>query len=237
MLFLAFAVHWRSWRGPRPAWLCGSFSGWLKPGSQSLTHTIPAARARRESRLCSPRHAGGCYKRYEGTTSAGNDGWGLSCASRAAKARSDFSGRRALTYLGVAWRAEHRGKPGSQRRRPNARCAAVGEAREASRDADVAVAHAHAQRYGCLSSRWAQTCAPRAKGTALPKIGVTKVRNRTISLNQFIRSLGGAIRCGAVRFHRRGIYAHAAPHSLGSISRASTPLRALRTQKQPIQTQ
>ena len=37
-LFLAFAVHWRSWRGPRPAWLCGSFSGWLKPGSQSLTH-------------------------------------------------------------------------------------------------------------------------------------------------------------------------------------------------------
>ena len=37
-LFLAFAVHWRSWRGPRPAWLCGSFFGWLKPGSQSLTH-------------------------------------------------------------------------------------------------------------------------------------------------------------------------------------------------------
>ena len=50
-LFLAVAVHWRSWRGPRPAhrtsqisrtswpaWLCGSFSGWLKPGSQSLTH-------------------------------------------------------------------------------------------------------------------------------------------------------------------------------------------------------
>ena len=37
-IFLAFAVHWRSWRGPRPAWLCGSFSGWLKPGSQSLTH-------------------------------------------------------------------------------------------------------------------------------------------------------------------------------------------------------
>ena len=64
------------------------------------------------SRLCSPRHAGGCHERYEGTTSAGNDGWGLPCASRAAKAtRSDFSGRRALTYLGVAWRAEHRGKP------------------------------------------------------------------------------------------------------------------------------
>ena len=37
-LFLAFAVHWWSWRGPRPAWLCGCFSGWLKPGSQSLTH-------------------------------------------------------------------------------------------------------------------------------------------------------------------------------------------------------
>ena len=64
------------------------------------------------SRLCSPRHAGGCHERYEGTTSAGNDGWGLSCASRAAKAtRSDFSGRRALTYLDVAWRVEHRGKP------------------------------------------------------------------------------------------------------------------------------
>ena len=64
------------------------------------------------SRLCSPRHAGGCYERHEGTTSAGNHGGGSSCASRAAKAtRSDFSGRRALTYLGVAWRAEHRGKP------------------------------------------------------------------------------------------------------------------------------
>ena len=34
-----------------------------------------------------------------------------------------------------------------------------------------------------------------------------------------------------MRFHRRGIYAHAAPHSLGSISRASTPLRALSTRK------
>ena len=64
------------------------------------------------SRLCSPRHTGGCYARHEGTTSARNHGGGLSCASRAAKAtRSDFSGRRALTYLGVAWRAEHRGKP------------------------------------------------------------------------------------------------------------------------------
>ena len=31
-LFLAFAVHWRSWRGPRPTWLCGSFSGQTKPG-------------------------------------------------------------------------------------------------------------------------------------------------------------------------------------------------------------
>ena len=34
-----------------------------------------------------------------------------------------------------------------------------------------------------------------------------------------------------MRFHRRGLYAHAhaAPHSFGSISRASTPLRALST--------
>ena len=64
------------------------------------------------SRLCSPRRACGCCGRHEGTTSAGNHGGGLSCASRAAKAtRSDFSGRRALTYLDVAWRAEHRGKP------------------------------------------------------------------------------------------------------------------------------
>ena len=59
--------------------------------------------------------AGACYERYEGTassTSAGNDGWGSSCASRAAKAtRSDFSSRSTLTYLGVACRAEHRGKP------------------------------------------------------------------------------------------------------------------------------
>ena len=38
---------------------------------------------------------------------------------------------------------------------------------------------------------------------------------------------------GSMRFHRRGIYAHAAPHSLVSISRASTPLRALSTRKRP----
>ena len=37
-LFLAFAFHWRSWRGPRLAWLCGSFFGWPKPGSQPLPH-------------------------------------------------------------------------------------------------------------------------------------------------------------------------------------------------------
>ena len=40
-LFLAFAVHRWSWRGPRPTWLCGSFSGQTKPGSQSLTHRKP----------------------------------------------------------------------------------------------------------------------------------------------------------------------------------------------------
>ena len=41
-LVLAFAVHRRSWRGPRPTtWLCGSFSGQTKPGSQSLTHRKP----------------------------------------------------------------------------------------------------------------------------------------------------------------------------------------------------
>ena len=42
-IFLAFAVNWWSWRGPRPAWLCGPFSGWLKPGSQSSTHTARVA--------------------------------------------------------------------------------------------------------------------------------------------------------------------------------------------------
>ena len=36
---------------------------------------------------------------------------------------------------------------------------------------------------------------------------------------------------GTMRFHRRENYAHAAPRSLGSISRASTPLRALSTRK------
>ena len=36
---------------------------------------------------------------------------------------------------------------------------------------------------------------------------------------------------GTMRFYRREIYAHAAPHSLGSISCASTPLRALSTRK------
>ena len=79
---------------------------------------------------------------------------------------------------------------GSQQRRPNARWAAVGEASEASRDADVTVAHAHAQRHGCLSARWAQTCAPRAKGTTHAKIGVTKVRNRDITLTLFLKTIG-----------------------------------------------
>ena len=68
---------------------------------------------------------------------------GCSCASRAATATwGGVSGRRTLTYLDVSL-----GVPstaGSQQRRPNARCAAVGEASEASLDADVTVAHAHA---------------------------------------------------------------------------------------------
>ena len=34
-----------------------------------------------------------------------------------------------------------------------------------------------------------------------------------------------------MRFHRRGIYAHAAPHSLGSILRESIPLCALSFRK------
>jgi len=63
-------------------------------------------------RLCSPRHAGGCHERHEGTTSAGNHGGGSSCASRAAKATwRAVSGHSTLTYLGVALRARHRGEP------------------------------------------------------------------------------------------------------------------------------
>ena len=38
-------------------------------------------------RLCSPRHAGGCHERHEGTTSAGNHGGGLSCASESHQER------------------------------------------------------------------------------------------------------------------------------------------------------
>ena len=53
----------------------------------------------------------------------------------------------------LAYRAPREASKG----RPNARCAAVGEASEASRDAGVAVAHAHAHRHGFLSARWAQT--------------------------------------------------------------------------------
>ena len=64
------------------------------------------------SRLCSLRPPGGFHERYEGAKGTGNDGGGWSCASRAATAtRRDVDGRSRLTYLGVAWRAEHRGKP------------------------------------------------------------------------------------------------------------------------------
>ena len=38
------------------------------------------------SHLCSLRHAGGFHERYEGAKGTGNDGWGSSCASRAARA-------------------------------------------------------------------------------------------------------------------------------------------------------
>ena len=75
---------------------------------------------------------------------------------------------------------------GSQQRRPNARCAAVGEASEASRDrdADVTVAHAHAQRLGCLSARWTQTCALRVEGHAASQIDQPKVVFRSITLRK-----------------------------------------------------
>ena len=69
---------------------------------------LPAPRRR----LCSLRPPGGSHERYEGAKGTGNDGGGGSCASRAATAtRRDVDGRSRLTYLDVAWRAEHRGKP------------------------------------------------------------------------------------------------------------------------------
>ena len=87
---------------------------------------------------------------------------------------------------------------GSQQRRPNARCAAVGEASEASRDADVTAAHAHAQRHGCLSARWAQTCAPRAEGHDASQIDQRKVVFRSITLiTKCMRT--GRNRCGCWR--------------------------------------
>ena len=113
---LSDAAHWDA-RAPRPAPTHPTTRPATYLDVPSLLERTASARCRLAvhvdiSRLCSPRHAGGCYERHQGTTSAGNHGGGLSCASRAAKAtRSDFSGRRALTYLGVAWRAEHRGKP------------------------------------------------------------------------------------------------------------------------------
>jgi len=63
-------------------------------------------------RLCSLRPPGGFHERYEGAKGTGNDGGGGSCASRAAKATwRAVSGHSTLTYLDVALRARHRGKP------------------------------------------------------------------------------------------------------------------------------
>ena len=42
------------------------------------------------SRLCSPpRHAGGCHERYEGTTSAGNDGWGFVLSEQSSESHQE----------------------------------------------------------------------------------------------------------------------------------------------------
>ena len=95
------------------------------------------------SRLCSPRHAGGAgvmsgtqaqqaREMMAGVRPARAEQRKPPEVTSAAAARSFTS-----TSLGVPSTA------GSQRRRPNARWAAVGEASEASRDTDVAVAHAH----------------------------------------------------------------------------------------------
>ena len=77
----------------------------------------PGGRRQREQRRAevharSLRPPGGFHERYDGAKGTGNDGEGWSCASRAATAtRRDVDGRSRLTYLDVAWRAEHRGKP------------------------------------------------------------------------------------------------------------------------------
>ena len=76
------------------------------------------------------------------------------------------------------------GTVGSQQRRPNARWAAVGEASEASRDADVAVAHAHAQRHGCLSAPRAHRSAPMLTRHTHPKIDEPKVGKRQTTLRR-----------------------------------------------------
>ena len=147
---------------------------WHVPITIIIIHnhtTSPAPRRR----LCSLRSPGGFHERYEGAKGTGNDGGGGPARAEQRQPPGGTStaaaGSLTSTLLDVPSTA------GSQRRRPNARWAAVGEASEASRDADVTVANAHAQRHGCLSARWAQTCARRAKGTTHPKIGVLKVRN------------------------------------------------------------
>ena len=69
----------------------------------------------------------------------------------------------------------------------------------------------------------------RGKSQILRRVHNKKVGVHTRQIDAPPESL-----CVSMRFHRKGIYAHAAPHSLvGSISRASTLLRALSTRKRP----
>ena len=91
------------------------------------------------------------------------------------------------------------GTVGSQQRRPNARWAAVGEASEASRNADVTIAHAHAQQYGGLGpregARRPHACS--LNGTRIPT-GVPKVvfRTTTLALVPVGASIGDIIKLG-----------------------------------------
>ena len=73
---------------------------------------------------------------------------------------------------------------GSLQRRPNARCAAVGEASEASRGTYLAVAHAYARRHGCLSPQCAEGTDARQMPTGMRTLNIAlpKVVFRAISL-------------------------------------------------------
>ena len=81
------------------------------------------------SRLCSLRHAGGCYERYEGAPKA--HAQEMMAGVRPARAEQRKPPEGTSAAAGHSFTSTSLGVPstaGSQQRRPNARCAAVGEA-------------------------------------------------------------------------------------------------------------